>query len=203
MATASRQPAEVSLLREDLATLVQSLKLGSPVAAARLYDRCAKRVHGLLYRTLGPDAELDDLVQETFIEVLASLHRLRDPNALDGWVAAITVTVARERLQRRRRRWWLSFLPQDEVPEPEPVTPDDTASETLRACWKALELLEPRRRLALVLRHVEGMSLEEGAETLAVSLATFKRLLAKAEADFRGLRPRFPALKDWLEEGSS
>ena len=116
MATASRQPAEVSLLREDLATLVQSLKLG---------------------------------------------------------------------------------------PEPEPVTPDDTASETLRACWKALELLEPRRRLALVLRHVEGMSLEEGAQTLAVSLATFKRLLAKAEADFRGLRPRFPALRDWFEEGSS
>jgi RNA polymerase sigma-70 factor (ECF subfamily) len=97
----------------------------------------------------------------------------------------------------------LSFLPQDEVPEPEPVTPDDTASETLRACWKALELLEPRRRLALVLRHVEGMSLEEGAETLAVSLATFKRLLAKAEADFRGLTSRFPALRDWLEEGSS
>lgn len=199
----SRQNAEVSLVREDTVSLVTALQAGSPVAAAALYDRCAKNVHGLLYRTLGPDSELDDLVHETFLAVLASIGRLRDAQALDGWVAAITVSVARARLQRRRRRWWLSFLPREELPEPPPLDPDETAGETLRACWKALDELEPRRRLALVLRHVEGLSLDEGAAALGVSLATFKRTLVKAEDDFRALSTRFPVLRQWLEEGSS
>lgn len=202
MSAPARQSADVSLLREDPATLVHALRAGSPVAAGVLYDRSAKRVHGLLFRMLGPDGELEDLVQETFMELFASLHRLRDPLALDGWVASIAVMVACKRLQRRRLRWWLSFLPQEDVPEPEPVHLDTTAGETLRQCWKALDQLEPRQRLALVLRHLEGMRLEEGAQALDVSLATFKRLLAKGEARFRDASTRFPALREWLEGAS-
>ncbi len=188
-------------MREDIASLVAALKVGSPVAAAALYDRLGRDVHQRLYRALGPDPDLSDLVHDTFVEVLKSIRRLRDPGALDAWVGAIAVQVAHMRLQRRRRRWWLSFVPHDQVPEPEPSSPDATGNETLRQCWKALDTLEPRRRLALVLRHVEGQSLEEGAASLSVSLATFKRLLRAAEDDFRALTPRFPALGEWLEEG--
>ena len=52
----------------------------------------------------------------------------------------------------------------------------------LRRLYALLDRLSTRERLVLVLRHVEGMTLEEIAEAMELSLATVKRVLRRASA---------------------
>ena len=78
---------------------------------------------------------------------------------------------------------------------------DASGSEALRATYAVLEKLPADERIAFALRFVEGLELTQVAEACAVSLATIKRRLAKAEARFLALAGRQPALEPWLSGG--
>jgi RNA polymerase sigma-70 factor (ECF subfamily) len=82
------------------------------------------------------------------------------------------------------------------------VAPSNDAGEALRATYAVLEQLAVDERIAFVLRFIEGMELKEGAVACSVSLATFKRRLARAEERFTELARSSPVLRDWLEGGS-
>ena len=55
-------------------------------------------------RLLGADSEHDDVVQESFLQIIAGVHRVRDAAALPRWVVAVTVNTVRTHLRRRRVR---------------------------------------------------------------------------------------------------
>src|SRR5207253_3320254 len=65
---------------------------------------------------LGRDDEVDDLVQEVFLSAMGGLGRLRDPEALKGWLATVTVRLAGRRLRVRRMRALLHFDHRDHGP---------------------------------------------------------------------------------------
>src|SRR4051812_49898973 len=94
-ATTEASPAEPT------AELIAPLELA---AAFRLY---ARYVAAIALRLLGRDDEVDDVVQEVFLSAAGGLGRLRDPEALKGWLATVTVRLAGRRLRARRMRAWL------------------------------------------------------------------------------------------------
>jgi len=198
-AGSTRRLAEVhpKLAVETDAELVQALRQGDAGAPGRLYDRHAPSVQGLVYRLLGREAELDDIVQEVFIYALHSIDKLREPAALKGWLLGIGVGKVRSHLRRRFRLRWLSFLPHDELPEP-PVPLNDPQAELARDVSSVLEQLSPDERIALVVHRLEGLPLHEAAKACAMSLSTFKRRLAKGEAKFIARAARHPGLARWL-----
>src|SRR5262245_4997750 len=61
-----------------------------------------KRVHFTLYRILGSNNELEDLIQETFLEIFRSLVGFRGEARLSTWIDRIAVRVAYGYLSRRR-----------------------------------------------------------------------------------------------------
>src|SRR5215471_7175759 len=67
-----------------------------------VFRRFAPYVARVGTRLLGTDGEIDDLVQEVFIEAHRGLAGVRDPRALRGWLARIAVRRATRRLRRRR-----------------------------------------------------------------------------------------------------
>lgn len=141
-------------------------------------------VNGLALRLIGRDSDVDDLVQDTFIEALAHLDRLREPQALAGWLRSIVVHRAGKLLRRRRllERFGLGRGSLDVDPDAliAKSAPADVAVE-LRAIYFRIERMPAHVRVALVLRKVEGHSLEEVAEITGVSLATVKRRLVEAD----------------------
>jgi RNA polymerase sigma-70 factor (ECF subfamily) len=198
-AGSSRRLAEVhpKLALESDAELVQALRQGDAGAPARLYDRHSSGVHGMVYRLLGREAELDDIVQEVFIYALYSIDKLREPGALKGWLLGIAVGKVRSHLRWRFRRRWLSFLPHDELPEPAvPLT--DPSAELARDVTSILDQLPADERIALVVHRLEGLSLHEAAKACAMSVSTFKRRLAKGEAKFMARAAKHPGLAGWL-----
>jgi RNA polymerase sigma-70 factor, ECF subfamily len=182
---------------ETDAELVHALKQGEPGAPGRLYDRHAASVQGMVYRLLGREAELDDIVQEVFIYALYSMDKLREPAALKGWLLGIAVGKVRTHLRHRYRRRWLSFLPHDEVPEPV-VPATDSHAELARDVCSILDHLPPDERIALVVHRIEGLSLHDAAKACEMSLSTFKRRLAKGEARFIARAEKHPGLAGWL-----
>jgi len=73
----------------DDSQIVEAARRGDRVAFGRLYDRYARMVHGILLARV-PLSEVDDLVQDVFLQALPRLHGLRDVNRFGAWLAAIT-----------------------------------------------------------------------------------------------------------------
>jgi len=186
----------------DEAALVSAMANGRLDAGAAFYDRHVKGIHALVFRLMGPDAEIDDVVHDVFVRALESLPRLREPAALRSWLFGITVRAVAIRFQKRSRQRWLRFMAPDEVPEVASVGVASTdLGEALREVYAILRGMNAEERIALVLHRVEGLPLEDAAAACGMSLATFRRRLARGEAKFYSRARGRPALDEWLSEG--
>lgn len=184
-----------SVSDEELALAVQS---GERWAAAALLERYSTMVERLLRRVLGRDPELEDLVQEALATVLTSIHQVREPAAVKGWIAQVAVHTAHRAIRRRKlQRWLLFWYPRRE----DEVEPAVGPRETLRRVYAVLAELPADERIPFALRHLEEMPLEDVASACDVSLATIKRRLARAEKKFLAMARRDPALAARIEEG--
>ncbi len=149
--------------------------------AGVLFSRYSSYAAAIAYRLLGRDDEVDDTVQEVFLAAVRGLDSVKNPEAIKGWLAAITVRTARKRLKRRRLRAMLRIDPD---PDYDTVV-DASASPEQRALlarvYELLDAMPTDLRIAWVLRHVQGERLEDVAELSGCSLATAKRRIAAAQ----------------------
>lgn len=166
--------------------LVQALRDMVPDAGARLFDRHGAYIERLLFRILGPDEELEDTLHDVFTKALTTHSQLRDPAALKAWLSRIAAGTARDLIRKRMRRRWLILRDPHEMPE-EGRGAQQEASELLARVYRVIRRMKPDERVAFTLRRIEGMTLPEVAAACGVSLATVKRRLTKAAAQFRRL----------------
>ena len=156
-----------------------------PLTLETAFRQYAPYVARIGTRILGQDDdEVDDLVQDVFTRAAAGLKRMTEAAEVRGWLATVTVRVAVRRLRLRRLRRFVPW-PGDGLPRAaEPIAPAASPEEraTILAVYQLLARLPARQRVAWVLRHVEEERLEEVAQHCDCSLATAKRLIARAEA---------------------
>jgi RNA polymerase sigma-70 factor, ECF subfamily len=182
-----RRHQQLELL-EDPSTRAAAASVAPPAtpeadAFAALYQRYAPYVAAIGTRLLGRDDEVDDLVQDVFMQVLRGLGQLREPAAFKGWLAQITIRGATRRLRKRRLRWAFvgSQVPlAHEALSPHTATPEQ---RTLGAqVFRLLDTLEARSRAIWILRHIEGEALHAIATRVGCSLSTVQRRLLEAQA---------------------
>jgi RNA polymerase sigma-70 factor, ECF subfamily len=185
------RPAHVRLVtappsgeqRQPAAPSERPPQLGSADDLAVLYRAYAPYVAAIAVRILGRDCELDDLVQDTFVNALRGLRSVREPLAIKGWLATIAVRLATRRLRARRLRRAL-HLEQDVLDYESICAP--SASDEERALvakvYRVLDGLPAADRVAWVLRNVQGEPLHRLPELCACSLSTAQRRLARAQA---------------------
>lgn len=166
----------------DDVELAEAARDGHPGAVAEVYRRFGGLVRGLLVQSIGPHAEVDDLVQETFLRFFRRAGDLREPAALRSFIVGIALRVARGELRKRRVRRFLHLVDPTEAPDSAVAGDDHEGREALRRLYAILDRLDDDSRLAFVLRHVQGLELHDVAAGLGCSLATVKRRLSKAEA---------------------
>ena len=154
-----------------------------PVDLATVYRLHSAYVATVGFRLLGNDSEIDDLVQEVFIEAGQGLAQLRDPGAIRGWLARICVRKSVRRLRRRRFRQWLQLEDRRDWHEDDCSLTPEQMSDVKRA-YRALERLPAEERVAWILHHIEGESLDEIARICACSKSTVQRRIRSAEDRF-------------------
>jgi RNA polymerase sigma-70 factor, ECF subfamily len=185
----------------DEARIVDSIAAGALSGRAQLFDRFAPHVRGVLVRLLGLDPDLDDLIQDVFLEAIGSLSRLREPDSLQAFLTQIAVHAARGRIRKRVRNRWLSFGSPEDLPQPVAHDADETVREALAATYRVLGAMPTDERVAFTLRYLEGLELVEVADACSVSLATIKRRIARAQKIFVARAKSSAVLRSWIEGG--
>ena len=117
-------------------------------------------------------------------------------------MTTIAIFMARAHIRRRARRKWLSLFSPEQVRPSQVEPPSSEARAALRETYALMDLLPVNERLTFLLRFVHGMTLPDGAEACGISLATFKRRLARAERQFLEAARERPELQFWLQEGT-
>ncbi|HVU52419.1 MAG TPA: RNA polymerase sigma factor [Polyangia bacterium] len=177
--------------RRSDAALVAAARAGEGWAAEALFRRHAPVANGLALRLLGRDADVDDLVQDSFASALTTLGRLREPQAFEAWLCSILVRTAAKVIRRRRLLARLGLgrasLAIDVDALVAPGAPPDEALE-LRRLYALAQELPAAIRVPLLLRRVEGLGLDEISRLTRTSTATVKRRIGEGE---ERLRARF------------
>ena len=146
-----------------------------------IYRRYSPYVAKIGHRLLGRDSEIDDLVQDVFVVAHRGLRKLRKQEAVKGWLATVTVRLARRRLRTRRLRatFHLDSMP-DYVDVAGPTASPDQKAQVAQI-YRLLDRMPVNQRIAWSLRYVEGETLERIAELCDCSLATAKRRIKAAQ----------------------
>ncbi|MEM6995236.1 MAG: RNA polymerase sigma factor [Myxococcota bacterium] len=163
--------------QDDDAVLVGRILRGDRAAFRALYLRHSRYVAGVIYRLMGDDADLEDIVQDTFVRAAERLDTLRSPAQVRPWLVTIAVRFARGRMVKRRRRGWL----RREVEHAAPQSSDPRDRAPADELYAALSQIPDKLRIPWFLARVEGNKLEEVAQICDVSLATVKRRIADAQ----------------------
>lgn len=173
--------APPKLVPPDDATLVARFAAGDDDAFDELYNRHVRYVAGVAYRLLRDEAELNDVLQETFLAALETMGQLRQPERVRAWLVGIAVRRVRRRLHKRTR--WAFVRRLFGAGAPTASNPEERAHADELA--EVLSSIAPKYQTPWVLHHVEGETLPVVAEIEGVSLATVKRRIARAESEIR------------------
>jgi RNA polymerase sigma-70 factor (ECF subfamily) len=180
---------------------LETLRRREPAAVGAFFDRHAAHVERLLRGVLGPDPDIPDLVQQTFLEALSSLPGFRsDAGSLVPWLNRIAVFTARRHIRRRSVRRWVRFAAPEALPDPPASAASPAVLAALRRTYALLDRLATDERIAFALRFVRELELTEVAEAMGVSLATVKRRLERGRERFLEWARHDPVLRGWLEE---
>ncbi len=211
-------------LTADDALLVAALRAGDE----RAFVDLVRAQHPLLHRTamtyVSSRAVADEVVQETWLAVLAGVDRFEGRSSLRTWIFRIAANIARNRAVREMRcRPFSSLVGDDGVPagpavDPaaflpgdQPAWPGPWASapvawqtpeqrlltrETQEVIGGAVDALPRAQRLVVTLRDVEGWSAEEACDALGLSPGNQRVLLHRARARVRAALERHLAAAD-------
>lgn len=178
---------------------IERLKRGDAAAFEILVAERSGEIYGLLYRLTENTEEARDLTQETFLRAFQSIEHFRGDADLRTWLYRIAINQARNRWRwwrRRRRDSTVSLDSNDErgnkpltgtLPADRGNTPEQEtlAHERERVLRAALLSLGGSYREAVILRDIEGLSYEEVAATLRISIGTVKSRLARGRSELR------------------
>jgi RNA polymerase sigma-70 factor (ECF subfamily) len=162
--------------------LIGEIRTGSAVAFERLMRRYEKLVYKVAYGLTGEREGALDVVQNVFLRVHSKLSTYRAEGDLRNWILRIAANESMNWNRSRKRHRAVEL--NEGIPGGPPSPQEDLFSRRER--WKllrqALFSLNPKHRLALVLRYFEGMPVREIAGVLECSEGVAKNIL------FRGLK---------------
>jgi RNA polymerase sigma-70 factor (ECF subfamily) len=173
---------------DDRALLARA-RDGDVDAYAEIVRRYEHRVRSVLFRLLDDERDVEEAAQDCFVQAWRNLDRFRGESAVFTWLYRIAVNEALARLRRKR----LPVTELDEAlerkqlaanPAEEPQNAAE-AGELHAFLASRLRMLEPEYRAPLVLRDVVGLSNQEVADVLGLSVAAAKSRIHRARMQIR------------------
>jgi len=162
---------------------------------------CQSEVARLLWRFARSHADLEDLVQDTFLRVVRGIHTWRPDRPFLHWLRRVTVNAGRDYCRRQavRRRWTVEPAaagPGDEAAAPEAVdpAPDPAARAAADEVKRLLATLPPDDYALLALHYLEGWPLADIAENFGWTVTATKLRAWRARARLRARLEDPPAL---------
>ena len=182
-------------VEQSESALVTAAKAGDYDAFEQLVNRYEHKIYRLGLNITGNPEDAEDVLQEAFLKAFENLPRFREDSRFYTWLVRIAVNQALMKLRKRRSDKLVSlddpieedgeFIPRDFAdwkPSPEQLL---GRTETREVLEKAIQDLPPSFRTVFTLRDVEGLSTEETADALDLSIPAVKSRLLRARLQLR------------------
>jgi RNA polymerase sigma-70 factor (ECF subfamily) len=176
-------------------TLVQAAKAGDLEAFSELVNRYDRNVFRIAQHITHNEEDAQDVVQDAFLKAYQNLEQFQGNSKFYTWLVRIAVNEALMKLRKRRNEKTVSLdedvetdegsIPRevaDWSPNPEQIYGQSELGDILK---KTIQGLPPGFRTVFVLRDVEGLSTEETAEMLGLSVPAVKSRLLRARLQLR------------------
>ena len=171
----------MALPQPDPAVLRKAQK-GDERAFAIILRTYETPVYNYVLRLTGDKVLAEDLTQEVFLRVFQGLPRFSLRCKFTTWLFQVTKNRVLDELRAKERRP-VTPANLDDMPQLEVVDQPVERVETIDALWRAIEALPVDLKMALLLRDVVGLSYNEIADSLEITLATVKWRIFKARED--------------------
>jgi RNA polymerase sigma-70 factor (ECF subfamily) len=170
--------------------LVTRARAGDLEALEAVYRAYEAPVYNLARRLCRSPQDAEDVLQETFVEVMRSVHRFRGEGSFAGWIRRVAASKALMRLRREKYREADAYV--EEAEEPGGTAPRAAATAPAQDevparvdLESALARLSETARAVVWLHDVEGYTHEEIAEMTGMTPSFSKSQLARAHARLR------------------
>ena len=187
---------------DDPRELIARCQAGDRAAFRELFRRHRADVLRLVYRMLGPRADVEDVIQEVFLQVHRSLPDFRGEAKFTTWLHRVTVNVVLMARRAAKSRPVFAEEPADDLTRDAGPWPDEDASrrERLRAFQRCLELISEKKRAVFVLHELDGMPAAEIAEVVDAPVLTVRTRLFYARKELCELMRAEPTLAAYAAE---
>lgn len=184
-------------MSEEDAQILQEAASGRPEAFRKLFERHRTDVQRLVFRMVGARSDLDDIVQEVFLQVYRSLRDFRGQSKFSTWLHRVTVNVVlMHRRAAKSRPTYAEEAPHDVVADEGQVLPDEDAARRarMRAFGRLLDRLAEKKRDVFVLHELEGLSPAEISEIVGAPVLTVRTRLFYARRELEQMWKDEPTL---------
>ena len=185
-------------MEETDINLVKLARNGDRMAFQKLVERYQRRIFGLCYGMVRNPDDAMDLVQETFVKVFKNLDRFEGQSSFYTWAYRIATNVSIDFLRKQKRQRTVDYddaiLRDDDVEDVGSLLPSRLGvnpakvygrRELLEKIEEALGTLSDHHRQAILLREVEGLSYQEIADVMEVSIGTVMSRLHHARKNMQ------------------
>jgi RNA polymerase sigma-70 factor (ECF subfamily) len=182
-------------MKDADAELMLAVKDGDDVSFATLVTRYQSRVLGLAYRYIGDRGSAEDLAQEAFLRVYRARERYEPRAKFSTWLYRIVVNLCLNEIRWRKGRPAVSLavatetssnlnvdVSDGEEPEPIQTMEKDELAGKLR---EIIGTLPDNQRIAILLNKYEGLSYQEVADSMELSVMAVKSLLTRARVKIK------------------
>lgn len=175
----------------DVNQLVQRCQTGDEQAVETIVHMYQPLVFRLALSILDDPAEAEDATQEALLKALRALPSYRGEATFQTWLYTISVNVCRGRIRKRRARERLTAALRAIFPHEKGAIPQLEErflhNERLAATMNAVNALDERYRLPVILRYYHRLPISEIAQTLGVSQRTVHNRLKNAHETLRAM----------------
>jgi len=164
--------------------LVVACQASEREAQSQFYLKYRGEVARTVYKVLGPDADMEDVIQDVFIEVFRCIHKFKGKAKVTTWLYRVCVNVALQRLRKRKRRPEGYQLPEEEQPNFETPLREMERKENNRIVYEILDTIAPKKRVVFVLHEIMGLESKEISELVQANVLTVRTRLHYARKEF-------------------
>ena len=177
-------------------TLIESTLKGNEGAFAEIVKRYQAAVWAVVHRTLGNSPDNEDAVQEVFLRAYTALHKFDLRYPFGPWIMRIATNYCIDQLRRkkgRRTQLWSELRETDQERLMADMSHEsnletgvaDGASKYVKVAQALLDGLNPKYRVAFILREVEEKSYGDVAECLGTSEVAARVRVSRARAELQ------------------
>jgi RNA polymerase sigma-70 factor (ECF subfamily) len=192
--------APASTTREHDLELARRAASGDRGAQRELFLEQRANVHRALFRILGSNREIEDLLQDSFIEIFRALPTFRGDSTLGRWCQTIAVRVAYLSISRRRPPAVDLALVEDTLAGDADLRRHVQVREATRRLYAALDRIEAKQRIAFALAVIDGKSLAEVAELTDSSVFAIKTRVWRARRELMRRAGKDAALAAYVQD---